>query len=1307
MLLGEPGSGKSTTFDQAAAAVGGTALTVRAFLDGTTPLGDTLFLDALEEYRIGEGGNERLAQLIKAIKDRGYGRWRLTCRSASLNAPDLTLIAKTLGDFETWHLAALDHAQQHDILESLGESDAPAILRRVNDLAAAPLMGNPATLKLLYETLSSASGPIYSRGELLDHATRAMAEEINPELPERPDRSTPGAIVAAAEKACLILILSARDELWMLGSKRPRPEMVVRDDLLPAEIDTQALKDAMDTPMFRGEAGSFSPTHRMVSEYLAGRALAKATLSLDGAPPALPYRRALALLCGSDDQPAPALMGTFAWFVTALAEGPHADRALQLIRRHPEAILFQGDAGKLPTGHRRALLETTGRGDPWFLSGYQGATAIGGLAGDDLADEFRVILRDTKETPHRRGMVIEALTTGRRVPALDSDLEAFVVDAANPPWLRRLGVHAILARWPDPKSAMRRIVTAMTSETEGEAISVKLAALAPLAGEDLTTAEAKAALMEYAATGDGVMGYGWSFGQALEANPPLDFFETPIDIHKIVGESRSFEVRGIIERVMAGLIRSTPEAKAQDLLRWLKHAGVDWHDDPHDAIRAAVNAWTELKADRPWKLFWALAKQAPDRGWHAPVAWSRLVGGTPPLDVVNEILKRLKAAPAGKKALSLAWLAANIMGPFEPDNAVYWKLWKLLHGRSDLQAVFDHLTVVPMDHWQVEQGRRKHKGIRKREAAIAKDQTWLTANLTGVRSGGEVNALNFAAMVYCAHYDRGHGYGRARLSTWVDAPTIEVITEGWTAVMANFPFTWRQQAHQEKGSGTYHANFLAAAWADDRVTRGEAVPELSLDAAFAILRGYYSLQGNGRETVQRIAAERITRDAEGRKALVAYWKTVTRAKPLDLPHSSAFEGVQGVDLVIALFLKDRPDPGIYVLRAGLALAARVMPVKDLKTLVEKTIRKTSLSAEARSLWGFAAFLLDPDRYEAVFSADVTETGIAGLLDRINRGHLIQGFDRLTTATITRDRVIVEHVGPHHAPNDGFTGDRDDMSQVVAGAIKGIASQPTPEAAETLARLLAVPTLRAWNSVLQHHAAQQTVLRRTSTFRPPEPKVVAKAILAGPPASPSDLRAVVGEILGDLAKDIRDGDTSGWRGFWNNPGDAERRRPKEENDCRDLLLDRLRDRLIRFGVGANQALPEARRRHDRRADILLIGDGIASLPLEAKRHTNDEVWTAVEAQLQDYGRSPGSDGHGVYLIFWFGVEAGAVPKTPVAVGSIGSAEALHKALTSRLPETAEHLIDIVVIDVSPRPETPRRKKKAPGRASRARGPISAS
>ena len=1306
VLLGEPGSGKSTTFAQAARAEGAMAVTARDFVEGEKPRGKTLFIDAVEEYRIGEAGHDRLDQLVRAIKRARYKRWRLTCRT--LTPSDLNLIERTLGPFETWQLAPLDDLQQQAVLKSLGASHPSGVMQRVDDLAAGSLMGNPATLKLLYQTLDAATQPIESRGDLFSHATEAMAAGMNEDLPERPDRSTPGAIVTAAEKASTVLMLSAREHLWMLGSNPPQDGMVVRDDLLPAEVDIQALKDAVDTAMFRGEAGRFIPTHRMVSEYLAGRSLAAAVSAIDGAPAALPYGRAYALLCGADDSPAPALMGVFAWFVTCLAHGPLRERALALLVEYPEAILFQGDPAMLPPAHRQALLDATGRGDPWFLSSIQGATAIGGLAGLDMDTRFRDILHDANETAHRRGMVLDAIAAGRRMPGLDADVEGIVADPMQPEWLRRRAIQTVVARAPKPNDALRRIVTRMATEAPKTAMTVKLQALTRLVGVDVNTAEAHAALKAYAGTGDGVMGYSRAFTYALEHNPPADFFDSMIDVRKRVGQSRSYEVANGIERILAAVIRTQRQAKAGDILRWLANAGFEEDEDPHEAVRCAIRDWVKLRAGRAGKLFWALYKQSPERAYHAPLAWSRLVGGEVPTTVADEVFKSLKAQKPGRKANQLAWLAYQLFGRFDAHNAVYWRLWKILKRRPDLTEVFEALTVVPMTHWQVKQGRDKVERATKQDASADQDREWMSANIDKLRAGVAVHALEVAATHYSGHTDQGHGYGRDRLVRWVGDEITEAITEGWTVVMSSFPLTWREQAEDEAKGSTAYANFLAAAWAEDRIARGLELGPLSLDAGFALLRGYYVLTGDHRDAVEVAGAERIGRDAAGRKALLSYWDMVIAAKPHDLPHSNVVMALKDGGAVIRAFLKAHPDAKEPVLRTALGLAARSLTAADLTVLVEDALSSPGLPEEAKLIWRFVGFLLDPGQYEPDFANDLKSAGIQSLLDRVNHGHLIYGFDTLTASAIVRDRAIVQHLGPHYAPTENGTDSRDDMSQVVAGALKTIAETPTLEASSALAALAVAPGLTAWADLLKHHTARQKRARLQAMFTAPPPKVVAKALLAGPPATPADLRAVVREVLEDLAYRLQYDDTSGWQGFWNYPRDPEKQWPKIENDCRDLLLDRLRDRMLRFGVSANHAFPEAQRRNSRRADILLIGEGAASLPIEAKRHLHDEIWTAGAEQLPDYGRSPGTEGHGVYLVFWFGTEVGSVPKRPKGLKAINSAEALQTALQERQPVELRPLIDIIVVDVSP-PVGKRLKTKprsAPTSAKTASAPPAA-
>ena len=45
-----------------------------------------------------------------------------------------------------------------------------------------------------------------------------------------------------------------------------------------------------------------------------------------------------------------------------------------------------------------------------------------------------------------------------------------------------------------------------------------------------------------------------------------------------------------------------------------------------------------------------------------------------------------------------------------------------------------------------------------------------------------------------------------------------------------------------------------------------------------------------------------------------------------------------------------------------------------------------------------------------------------------------------------------------------------------------------------------------------------------------------------------------------------------------------------------------------------------------------------MPVEIKKSTHDELWTAIRTQLMaKYMRDPEADGYGIYLVLWFGQE----------------------------------------------------------------------
>jgi hypothetical protein len=293
--------------------------------------------------------------------------------------------------------------------------------------------------------------------------------------------------------------------------------------------------------------------------------------------------------------------------------------------------------------------------------------------------------------------------------------------------------------------------------------------------------------------------------------------------------------------------------------------------------------------------------------------------------------------------------------------------------------------------------------------------------------------------------------------------------------------------------------------------------------------------------------------------------------------------------------------------------------------------------------------------------------------------------------VVRDEIVVRRLGAVCSPNFHEPPLSNSLSQAVSRGISSLAASPSVEASTALLALASLESLTEWRDTLRHHAASQAELRRRATFHAPDPADVAVALLAGAPATAADLRAVIGEQIDALAHDVRNGNTSPWRGFWNYPG-HDQAQPKPENDCRDLLTDRLRDRLMRYGVRATGTSTETRSADDRRADVLILGEGDAAVPIEAKRHYNPQVWTGVEEQLRQYIRTAASSGHGIYLVFWFGTDRRPVPPGPHGEVGITTPGELKAALLRNLAPEEHGKIEIVVFDVS-QPATARQRRGA--------------
>jgi hypothetical protein len=219
--------------------------------------------------------------------------------------------------------------------------------------------------------------------------------------------------------------------------------------------------------------------------------------------------------------------------------------------------------------------------------------------------------------------------------------------------------------------------------------------------------------------------------------------------------------------------------------------------------------------------------------------------------------------------------------------------------------------------------------------------------------------------------------------------------------------------------------------------------------------------------------------------------------------------------------------------------------------------------------------------------------------------------------------------------------------------------------------------------------------RDQSFKHPAASAVRAALDCGPPVNASDLKAVVMSELDQLRAEVRNTDTTPWKHYWNRDSEGKVTEPLIENECRDHLLERLRDRLKKYQIAA--ALPEARRGEATRADVLILTGAGRNLPIEAKRHFHPDIWEAAATQLQGYAAAPGADGLGVYLVFWFGNDASPTPARPDGIAGPITGAKLEAMLAGDLPAEIKERTDVIVFDVSDPSASgtrkPRRKRAA--------------
>ena len=198
------------------------------------------------------------------------------------------------------------------------------------------------------------------------------------------------------------------------------------------------------------------------------------------------------------------------------------------------------------------------------------------------------------------------------------------------------------------------------------------------------------------------------------------------------------------------------------------------------------------------------------------------------------------------------------------------------------------------------------------------------------------------------------------------------------------------------------------------------------------------------------------------------------------------------------------------------------------------------------------------------------------------------------------------------------------SEQVHGSINALSSQTDAKAVRALTELTDDPSLEQWRDRLVWARQHQNAALRDRSYVHPNVEQVLNTLRDSLPANAGDLTALLSDRLADISRDLRGGNSNIWHQFWNVDKHGRPTEPRPENTCRDALLETLRHRL----PGGVDLQPEAQYAAGTQAD-LRFSFGNFKVPIEIKKNSHDELWSALHKQLiEKYTTDPDSSGHGI-------------------------------------------------------------------------------
>ncbi len=1329
VLLGAPGMGKTEAFKLEGNMPNCRYITVRDFVtlhqepeSATT----TLFLDALDEKRIGQmDGRTALDEVRYKLQELGFPRFRLSCREVDWFGASDNEHLKTVSPnkkLSVFRLKPLTKKQVCKILnKNFGISNPTIFVALAKNYGVDELLYNPQMLEMLANAVSQSSNKTFprTRFQTFELACRNLLKEHNQEH-QVVNRSVPfdsKSLLETAGKLCAIQILSGVQgyalSSEMCTSDYPDLEQIINED--GSEIFRIVHSKLFHTP----RENCIASIHRQVAEFLAALYLGK--LINDG----LPLSRVLSLMTGFDDLVVSELRGLSAWLTLHCAS-----RRKEIMARDPFGVLLYGDA-KVFSNEEKVflwrLLRQNSEKDPRYLRIFGNEVQIGDILTEEVVNEIREYFRSSSISnakPSFDRTVIDILRYGTPVSGVSEILLTILKDNSISPKIRLNAIDAFVHQCADTaqahaelKDLLDKIYVDKNVDPDNELIDRILNELYPgslkaseilkyfrLPSKEILSIDYEFFWGDYVPQNSTANQLAYLLNQVekkneeLKSSPQFGAQWTSIMRHL----SRVW-LRHYLDKLHGELDR-------YQLFEWLGFAsGVnDWHDDDlqYEEDSKTIASWIER---RPELHLWLLG-----RGLENCIDARKCSDSNPFSQCINTQWKRTFGAAKPKefglwcvsKALEIhdedakIWLLHKAVGwidHYDRIQEVFTNdVTKLLERNPDLKRMFSERRS------QIELVRKKseeHSYQQENKQRQKEWQEYLKPHETALQENRiEMQLLSQLALVYLGGYLDVDGRDPiSRLSNLVgdDNKLLNSILEGLRESINRDDVPSDDEVIELHCESKRHLLvFPILAGLNKRTSErpdyviGLKEKKMRLAVALYFTEPYWR--------TSKVIDQNVKQNSQWFPGLLRNYPDLV-ADVLFKYASACFrsckEGING--LYELAYSKDHKELARLVslrllrvfplrcrqsqlqdLRNLLSSALNLNSEKDqLVELIERKLSRKSMDSSQRVYWLVAGLLISSDKYVEKLDVHITnnKNGLLDLerclVDFIYRSKFIEHLN------IEGTKLLIRYVGSICHTNIETTV--KDAADCVREMIERLASNSSVNATTALQELADDDNLIEWRSNLLGAAIQQERKRRESEYHHSSTEQVIETLQNCKPANPADLAALVEDKLRQIANEIRNGSASGWRQYWNVDHRNRPEKPKHENACRDRLMWDLQQFLCSFGIDVQ---PEGTYAEDKRADIRVFYNNY-NVPVELKKSSHRDVWSAILNQLvMNYTRDPGTDGYGIYVVFWFGFSNSPKP-TPGIKGLPKSSEEFERILKESLPMEKQHKISVSVIDVS--------------------------